>query len=157
MSITKKLAVLREQHYGLDKLPETIRVPALGERRDETVKPVGTASIDELAFALIGLNERASALYREIDAVRRAALRVRGDGRASCCRSVRIQFCYRSWTSDGDCALKKPRAQIGSFPQHYARVPRAPQRIASVRAKIWEANPLGSHPEFRNISVISMD
>ena len=70
MSITKKLAVLREQHFGLDTLPETIRVPALGGRRDETVKPVGTASIDELAFALIGLNERASALYREIDAVR---------------------------------------------------------------------------------------
>jgi len=71
MSITKKLAVLREQHYGLDKLPETIRVPALGgERRDETVKPVGTASIDDLAFALIGLNERASAFYREIDAMR---------------------------------------------------------------------------------------
>jgi len=54
MSITKKHAVLREQHYGLDKLPETIRVPALGERRDDTLKPVGTAS----------------ALYREIDAVR---------------------------------------------------------------------------------------
>jgi hypothetical protein len=70
MSITKKLAVLREQHYGLDQLPETIRVPALGERRDDTLKPVGTASIDDLAFALIGLNERASALYREIDAVR---------------------------------------------------------------------------------------
>jgi hypothetical protein len=70
MSITKKLALLREQHYGLDKLPETISVPALGERRDETVKPVGAASIDDLAFALIGLSERASALYREIDAVR---------------------------------------------------------------------------------------
>ncbi len=70
MSITKKLAVLREQHYGLEKLPETIRVPAIADRRDETVKPVGTASIDDLAFALIGLNERASALYREIDAVR---------------------------------------------------------------------------------------
>lgn len=70
MSITKKLAVLREQHYGLDKLPETILVPALGERRDDTLKPVGTASIDDLAFALIGLNERASALYREIDALR---------------------------------------------------------------------------------------
>ncbi|MEG9883058.1 MAG: hypothetical protein V6Z86_00265 [Hyphomicrobiales bacterium] len=70
MSITKKLAVLREQHYGLEKLPESIRVPALGGRRDETVKPVGSASIDDLAFALIGLNERASALYREVDAVR---------------------------------------------------------------------------------------
>ena len=53
MSITKKLAVLREHHYGLDKLPETVRVPALGERRDETVKPVGAASIDDLALSLI--------------------------------------------------------------------------------------------------------
>lgn len=70
MSITKKLAALREQHHGLDKLPETIRVPALGGRRDQTVKPVETASIDDLAFALLGLNGRASALYREIDAVR---------------------------------------------------------------------------------------
>ena len=70
MSIMKKLAVLREQHYGLDKLPESIRVPAIGDCRNETVKPVGTTTIDDLAFALIGLNERASALYREIDAVR---------------------------------------------------------------------------------------
>ncbi|ATQ56757.1 hypothetical protein [Paracoccus yeei] len=70
MSIMKKLAVLREQHYGLEKLPETIRVPAIGDRPNETVKPVGTATIDDLAFALIGLNERTSALYREIDAVR---------------------------------------------------------------------------------------
>ena len=70
MSITKKLALLREHHYGLDKLPEAIPVPALGGRRGETVKPVEAASLDDLAFALIGLNERASALYREIDAVR---------------------------------------------------------------------------------------
>lgn len=70
MSIVKKLAVLREHHYGLDKLPETVRIPALGNRRDETVEPVETATVDDLAFALLGLNERASALYREIDALR---------------------------------------------------------------------------------------
>jgi hypothetical protein len=70
MNITKKLAALGEHPYQLDKLPETVRVLAIGGRRDETVKPVETASIDDLAFALIGLNERASALYREIDAVR---------------------------------------------------------------------------------------
>jgi len=70
MSTTKKLAVLREHHYGLDKLPETVRVPAVGGRRIETVTPVEAATVDDLAFALIGLNERASALYREIDAVR---------------------------------------------------------------------------------------
>ena len=70
MSITKKLAVLREHHYGLDKLPESIRVPALNDHRDETVKSVKSATIDDLAFALLGLNEQASVLYREIDAVR---------------------------------------------------------------------------------------
>jgi len=69
MSITKELAVLHEQHYGLQKLPETIRVPAIGDRPRETVKPVGTATIDDLKFALIGLNEGTSAPYREIDAV----------------------------------------------------------------------------------------
>ena len=37
---------------------------------DETVKPVETATVDDLAFALLGLNQQASALYREIDALR---------------------------------------------------------------------------------------
>lgn len=70
MTAPHKLGQLRERHYGLDKLPETVRIPALGNRRDETVKPVETATVDDLAFALLGLNERASALYREIDALR---------------------------------------------------------------------------------------
>ena len=43
MSIASKLAALCEHHYGLDRLPETVRVPALGDRRIETVKPVETA------------------------------------------------------------------------------------------------------------------
>ena len=88
MSITKKLAVLREHHYGLDKLPETIRVPALGGRRDETVTPVETATVDDLAFALLGLNERASALYREIDAVRTIHDEAREAGGIGAARAV---------------------------------------------------------------------
>ena len=35
-----KLDQLRARHYGLEKLPETIGIPALDNRRDETVKPV---------------------------------------------------------------------------------------------------------------------
>jgi hypothetical protein len=65
-----KLGQLRGRHYGLEKLPETVRIPALGNRREETVKPIETATVDDLAFALIALNERSSVLYREIDALR---------------------------------------------------------------------------------------
>jgi hypothetical protein len=42
----------------------------LGNRREETVKPIETATVDDLAFALIALNEQSSVLYREIDALR---------------------------------------------------------------------------------------
>jgi hypothetical protein len=70
MNTTNKIAVLREQVFGLDTLPETVRVPALGANSDETVKPIGSASVDDLAFALIALNIQSMALYREIDAVR---------------------------------------------------------------------------------------
>lgn len=65
-----KLGQLRARHYGLEKLPETVRIPALGNRREETVKPIETATVDDLAFALIALNEQSSVLYREIDALR---------------------------------------------------------------------------------------
>lgn len=70
MSTKSKLAALREQHYALATLPDTVCVPALGDRRDETIKPVETATVDDLAFALLRLNERTSALYRQIEALR---------------------------------------------------------------------------------------
>jgi hypothetical protein len=70
MSAKSKLAALREHHYALASLPDTVRIPALGLRLDETVKPVETATVDDLAFALLGLNQQASALYREIEALR---------------------------------------------------------------------------------------
>lgn len=66
---TTKIAALREHHYGLDKLPAVVSVPAFAGR-DETLKPIETTTVDDLAFALIGLNEQWSALYREIEAVR---------------------------------------------------------------------------------------
>jgi hypothetical protein len=70
MSTRSKLAALREHHYALASLSDTVWVPALGARRNETIKPVESATVDDLAFALLRLNERASALYREIEALR---------------------------------------------------------------------------------------
>lgn len=66
---TSRIAALREHHFGLDKLPAAVRVPALAGR-DETMKPIETSTVDDLAFALLSLIERSSALYREIEAVR---------------------------------------------------------------------------------------
>lgn len=64
---TTKIAVLRECHYGLDGLPATVRVPTLASR-DEMMKPIESATVDDLAFALLGLKENLSVLRREIDA-----------------------------------------------------------------------------------------
>lgn len=70
MTANAKLAALRERSYSLASLPDSVRIPALAGRRDEWIKPVETASLDDIAFALLGLQEKASALYREIDALR---------------------------------------------------------------------------------------
>jgi len=66
-----KLERLREDNSFLADIPETIRIPPLGRRQDEVTKPIETASIDDIAFAQLALQARASALYGEIDALRR--------------------------------------------------------------------------------------
>jgi len=66
-----KLERLREDNCFLADLPETIRIPPLGQRQDEVSKPIETASIDDIAFAQLALQSKASALYGEIDALRR--------------------------------------------------------------------------------------
>ena len=71
MTAKTKLDRLREDNCFFSDLPKTIRIPPLGDRREEVTKPIETASIDELAFAQLALQAKASALYGEIDALRR--------------------------------------------------------------------------------------
>ena len=71
MTIKTKLDRLREDNCFFADLPETIRIPPLGDRREEVTKPIETASIDDIAFAQLALQSKASALYGEIDALRR--------------------------------------------------------------------------------------
>ncbi len=71
MTAKTKLERLREDNLFLADIPDTICVPALGQCQDEVNKPVETASIDDIAFAQLALQSRASALYGEIDALRR--------------------------------------------------------------------------------------
>ena len=67
---TTKLDALRKSGYCLSHLPDTVCIPAQPESRDEAVKAIEAATLDDIAFALIGLHARSSAIYRETEALR---------------------------------------------------------------------------------------
>ena len=67
---TTKLDAMRKEHYALAKLPGSVSIPALQGRRDAAVKPIETVTLDDIAFALLELQEKSSAIYREADALR---------------------------------------------------------------------------------------
>jgi len=71
MTTKTKLERLRKANCFLADIPDTILIPALGQCQDEVSKPIETASIDDIAFAQLALQARASALYGQIDALRR--------------------------------------------------------------------------------------
>jgi len=53
----------------LSPLPNEIEVPPLGDR-EVLIKPIGEASVDDVAFAIQGLNRKMSALSAQLDALR---------------------------------------------------------------------------------------
>jgi hypothetical protein len=66
------LELLRKQSsmYMRD-LPDGVRIPALdGSRRDDVTRPVLEATIDDIAFAIQGLEAEASAIHRRLGALR---------------------------------------------------------------------------------------
>lgn len=67
---TTKLAALRKSSYSLSHLPDTVRIPPQEDRRDEAVKPIETATLDDIAFALLGLQAMSMAIHRETEALR---------------------------------------------------------------------------------------
>ena len=67
---TTKLDAMRKEHYALAKLPDSVAIPPLQGRRDAAVKPIEALTLDDLAFALLELQEKSSAIYRDINALR---------------------------------------------------------------------------------------
>ncbi len=70
MAAVTTIESLRKSAYALSHLPDTVCIPAQPERRDEEVKPIEAVTLDDIAFALIGLQARSSAIYRETEALR---------------------------------------------------------------------------------------
>jgi hypothetical protein len=63
---------LREQSPMYFKaLPDTIRVPAFAESRpDDVDHPLAEATLDELAFAILGVEAESRAVMRRLSALR---------------------------------------------------------------------------------------
>lgn len=72
MPSTATLASFRQRHYALQSLPETITVPCLGARRPvAVVRPIDQATVDDLAFALDGVEAEFNAVGDRLSALRK--------------------------------------------------------------------------------------
>ncbi|TAN63325.1 MAG: hypothetical protein EPN20_09945 [Magnetospirillum sp.] len=71
MSAETTIESLRRRHYSLESLPDAIRIPALGLRRDEEVKPTEDATVDDIAFAILVLDAECDAAYSRLGALRK--------------------------------------------------------------------------------------
>lgn len=66
------LDVLRKRpELFLRDLPDTIRIPALdGSRPDEVIRPLEEATVDDLAFAIQGLEVESHILHHRLNSLR---------------------------------------------------------------------------------------
>ena len=72
MFTSATLAKLRQRHYALQSLPETITVPSLGARRPVAiVRPIDQATVDDIAFALDGVEAEFNAVGDRLSALRK--------------------------------------------------------------------------------------
>ena len=63
--------LLKQPEIYLRDLPETICIPALdGNRADEVVRPLEDATVDDLAFAIQGMEAESRARHRRLQGLR---------------------------------------------------------------------------------------
>lgn len=69
---TMLLDLLRKQpEMYLRDLPDAIRIPALGDNRaDEVVRPLEDATVDDLAFAIQGMEAESRIHHRRLQGLR---------------------------------------------------------------------------------------
>jgi hypothetical protein len=82
------IEALKKAHYSLAALPETIRIPATPERGETDAKPITEATIDDIAFALRGLEAASSALIDQMYALRKLSQIARDAGALGAHRAV---------------------------------------------------------------------
>jgi hypothetical protein len=72
MNSPASLAAIRKRHFMLEALPDTIVIPALGgEKTEQVVKQITEATLDDVAFALRGLDAEFSAVSDRLHALKK--------------------------------------------------------------------------------------
>jgi hypothetical protein len=72
MTTSAAVTALRKRHFALDALPDTIAIPALDARqRPATVKTIEDATLDDIAFAMLGAEAEFNAVGDRLHALRK--------------------------------------------------------------------------------------
>ena len=72
MTSSAALTEIRMRHYALEALPDTVSIPALEARqRPVAVKPVEDATLDDIAFAMLGMEAEFNAVGDRLHALRK--------------------------------------------------------------------------------------
>lgn len=91
MTSSKLLTAIRKRHHLLDALPDTILIPSLGAKHPEQIaKPLTEASLDDVAFALRGLDAEFSAMSERLYALKRLYQLARDAGALGADRAIQV-------------------------------------------------------------------
>lgn len=71
MLLLNPVARLRKAHYALADLPDTITFPQHPTREREDPLPLVDATVDDIAIAIVAMEEECSAAYRRAEALKR--------------------------------------------------------------------------------------
>jgi hypothetical protein len=72
MTTSIAVTALRKRHIWLEALPDSVSIPALEARqRPVTVKPIEDATLDDIAFAMLGMEVEFNAVGDRLHALRK--------------------------------------------------------------------------------------
>jgi hypothetical protein len=72
MTASAAVTALRKRHIWLEALPDTVSIPALEARqRPVTDKPIEDATLDDIAFAMLGMEAEFNAVGDRLHALRK--------------------------------------------------------------------------------------
>ncbi len=82
--MSRKIEKLMDAKYMCKDLPDSIRIPPIGDIETEVVKPIEEATIDELTFAAQALDNEYNAILDSVVAIRLLCKEARAKGALGC-------------------------------------------------------------------------
>jgi hypothetical protein len=91
MTTSVAVTALRKRHIWLEALPDTVSIPALeAQQRPATVKAIEDATLDDIAFAMLGMEAEFNAVGDRLHALRKLYNLARQAGALGADRAVDV-------------------------------------------------------------------